>query len=79
MNLKFKGAINLPRIKNWNRKGRKHGKKYEKLGGEDKYTIEWRTQFLKKRMDSKKKYTTRGVLRYFLRFAIIARKRSNSM
>lgn len=50
MNKKLKVAINLPRVNNWNRRARKHAKKYEKIGEEDKYSIEWRTNFVTKRM-----------------------------
>lgn len=50
MNTKFKGLINLPRINRWNRKARKHGKKYLKFNDNEKYPAQWRNDWILKRM-----------------------------
>ena len=49
MNLKLKVILNSPRIWNWNRKARKHGKKYIKFQNEDKHSPEFRNKFVLKR------------------------------
>ena len=46
---KIKLAINTPRIANWNRRARKHGKKYAKFPETEKYSQSWRNNFVLKK------------------------------
>lgn len=50
MNLKLKAMLKAPKVKNWNRKSRKIGKKYTKFPEDEKLSIEYRYNFIFKRM-----------------------------
>lgn len=56
MSKKFKAVIHAPKIMNWNRKARKHGKKYSKFPETEKYSKEWRAEFVRKRFKKLLKY-----------------------